>query len=213
MVTDCKLLPILCRVCPPARIRSQLLPLTDKAEDQVKHKSLVIVTVCSVYLLLVLLAGCPNPASTTTSAQTGTLTSISGSPFPAGPASTYPVWLAVDPQGTYLYLASYSSSVGPVNAFTIGSGGALAADGSAYDVTGTSGAAFPDLEALTVDPSGTHLWVTAASPDLTGLTIGSKGSPSGEISGTPLGDLGAYGYSPLVDPTGDHLYVASWNAG
>ena len=55
------------------------------------HRSHVTVAVCSVCPLLVLLAGCPIPASTTTpSAPTGTLTPVSGSPFPAGPSSHYP---------------------------------------------------------------------------------------------------------------------------
>jgi 6-phosphogluconolactonase (cycloisomerase 2 family) len=64
---------------------------------------------------------------------------------------------------------------------------------------------------LTVDPSGTHLYVTNGAPDnsIAEYTIASTGTLT-PIAGSPLGQTdGINPLSVVVDPSGKYLYVAN----
>lgn len=134
---------------------------------------------------------------------TGSLTEISGSPFPAGNS---PRSLSTDPQGRFLYEADwYSASVS-----------AYAIDGSTGVLTEIPGSPFPagpETAAVVVDASG-H-FVFAANQygnSVSAYTINSATGALTAVAGSPF----AAGYWPVglaVAPSGKYLYVANWSSG
>jgi len=129
----------------------------------------------------------------------GTLTDISGSPFPTG---TTPSAVATDPAGKFLYVANRGSA--DVSAFKINpTTGAL---------TAVSGSPFPagaSPAALKVDPSGKFLYVAnSGSDNVSAYKINGTGGALNEISGSPF----AAGLAPTglaVAASGKFVYVAN----
>ncbi len=129
-------------------------------------------------------------------ASDGTLTALSGSPWPAG---RQPSAVAADPSGSYLYATDYGN--GDILGYSISSAGIL---------TPLSGSPFPagnQPSSIVVDPSYPYLYV-ANSLDATVSAY--------SVSNGALTRLGSYttGLDPVdigVDPSTNHfLYTANF---
>jgi 6-phosphogluconolactonase (cycloisomerase 2 family) len=142
---------------------------------------------------------------------TGALTALSTATFDTGSG---PQLMAIDPTNKYLYVADDVDNT--IAAFSIGANGILTAIGTTpFVVTGTP--APVSIEAVAVDPSGTHIYaVDGGNSGLTppantgfvyGFSIGTGGAIGSAISGTPI----ATGVFPdggiAIDPTGALLAV------
>jgi 6-phosphogluconolactonase len=139
-------------------------------------------------------------------ATTGALTAIPGSPFAAG---SDPTWISFTPNGNFAYASNTGSS-------TI----------TAYSVNATTGALTPlsptstfatdeNPEDLTIDSSGTHIYVPMESGTAAGavdvFTINSDGTLT-KVTGSPY----PVGIGPRfvdIDPTGRFAYVSSAGTG
>lgn len=124
-----------------------------------------------------------------TAGADGALTSIPGSPFPAGNITT---GLTVDPSGRFLYAANFSDSTLSAYSIDRSVGALVAIPGSPYTVGS-------EPQAVRIDPTGQFLFVgmlsfkiDPASGALTPLESGRNGNPS---------DI-------AIDPTGRFLYYA-----
>ena len=147
------------------------------------------------------------------SVGTGTLTAVSGSPYALG---FVPTAVAVNPANTIVFVAGTNGLFGFINAFSIGSGGALSlltsnnvgvADEVAIDVS-------PDGQWLVgIDATGPALGevlvdeyqITASNGQLTLGTGGSYSFPSGTGTIVPSGIKFA--------PNGNYVFVAVGTAG
>ena len=142
-------------------------------------------------------------------ASNGALTEVTPR-TPIGPNASQPEFLAMDPAGSYLYVAnnlSFNISVFSIDSST----GALAQLASSPTSIG-----LPPLN-MQVAPSGNYLYVTASG--------GQSGSPNGSIVGysvnagvlTPIGPpLSSDGVNPnglAIDPNGSYLYAANTSSG
>jgi 6-phosphogluconolactonase len=138
----------------------------------------------------------------TIDSQTGTLTSIAGSPFTAG---SQPVGLQVDPSGEFLYVALSNSN--SIAAFSIdsASGALTTVPGSPFATASTQ---FTQTYQLTIHPSGKFLYAFNFNGNtLAAFTINSTTGALSTIPGSPFainpnaeGDL-------IVDPSGQFLYL------
>lgn len=137
---------------------------------------------------------------------TGVLTPISGGPFATG---VYPDWIVFTPNGKYAYVSNRGDATSGTNTV------------SAYSVDTATGAltalATPTYQMnetpadLTVDSSGTHLYVPmgtgTAVGEIEGFTINADGSLT-VITGSPW----PVGIGPMfvdIDPTGRFAYASS----
>ena len=105
--------------------------------------------------------------------QTGALTPVPGSPFPA--TGKFPLGLAVHPSGKFLYGVNFYSpnsgnDLGTISAYTIAANGGLSADGG--EVTSGSGI---EPFAVAIHPTGNFLYTAAAQSAVpSGYTIDSN---------------------------------------
>jgi len=81
------------------------------------------------------------------------LTSISGSPFIVPNNAGVDTQMTIDPTSSFLYAMDISSPTQPIDAFTIGAGGALTPLTETLQVP-----SFPGVQQITVDPSGQFLF-------------------------------------------------------
>lgn len=138
-----------------------------------------------------------NSVSGYTIAADGSLTALTGSPFPAG---TKPSWIVFTPDGKYAYVSD--SGEDAISAYSVSAGvlTPLATPTFATD---------ENPQDLTMDASGTHLYAPVAS-----------GSTAGAVDWFPInadGTLGARnsipaGVTPVylaIDPAVPFAYVAS----
>ena len=129
--------------------------------------------------------------------ETGALTEVAGSPFPAGYG---PVSIAVDPAGKFAYVAngrSYNISAFSVNSAT----GAL---------TEVPGSPFPggfSLASIAVDPSGKYAYATAFSDNrVLEYSVNTETGVLTQLAGSPYTMV----YSPIhiaIEPSGRFVYV------
>ena len=132
--------------------------------------------------------------------NTGALTEVAGSPFESGVG---PTSLAFDVSGTYLYVASGTSPIAPVNtmisAYSVNSSGALVWLAN-YTVAG---------ELSTLATAGNHLYVAGFyTNSITVFSIGPAGELIQNVAGSPFAtDTGPH--SIAVDPSGSVLYTAN----
>jgi 6-phosphogluconolactonase (cycloisomerase 2 family) len=106
--------------------------------------------------------------------STGTLTNVANSPFLAG--GLLPTAIAVDPAGTFVFVASEMGGSGPggVTALSVARGGALTT------ATGSPFAGFEPQD-LAIDPSGKFLYAgydvtSTVGPSTVGVTTYSVSS-------------------------------------
>ena len=134
--------------------------------------------------------------------NTGALTEITGSPFAAGGTSFS---VAVDPTGTYAYVANWGSN--NVSAYAINfSTGALT------EITGSPFTAGTNPISVAVDPTSKFAYVVNYTDGtVSAYTINSSTGALTEITGSPFaaGGAGALSFSVAVDPTGKFAYVAN----
>jgi 6-phosphogluconolactonase (cycloisomerase 2 family) len=131
-------------------------------------------------------------------AGTGSLTSIAGSPFGAG---TGAVSIAIDPTGTFAYVANETAAT--ISTFSVDSAnGVLTPAAGSPLTTGSS------PESLAVDPEGRFLYAAnvTSKNEITDYAINST---SGAITaGSPI-ESGTFPLSIVIDPLGQFAYVAN----
>jgi 6-phosphogluconolactonase len=141
-------------------------------------------------------------------ATTGGLTSIPGSPFPAG---DQPEQVVLTPSGQFLYVSDDpGAGVGGIWGFTVNS--------STGALTTIAGSPFPTIngegpDGLVVHPSGKFLYTAVTFADsIEGFTIDQTTGAIAEMQGSPfllpLGERGdAFPYSIAQDAAGKFLYA------
>ena len=132
----------------------------------------------------------------------GVLTALAGSPFAAG---STPYWIAFTPNGQFAYVSNFSGN--NISVYTV-SAGVLTAMPTPVPVDGGP-------QDLTIDSTGTHLFVPVSSGSSNGavdvFTINSDGTLT-KVTGSPY----PVGIGPRfvdVDPTGKYAYVSSAGTG
>jgi 6-phosphogluconolactonase len=115
-----------------------------------------------------------------------------------------PLNLKLNSAGNVLYVVGPGQPTGFIQAFSV-SGGKL------QSVVGifSSGGASP--HGLTIDPAGTHLYVTNGAPDnsIGEFNIGTNGTLTA-IAGSPLAQSnGINPLSVIIEPSGTYMYVAN----
>lgn len=162
-------------------------------------------------------SACTNTYANGISAYTigsgGALSSITSGSFTTGP---YPEGIAIDPSGSYLYVANSDCSTGTgstcangISAFTIGGGGALKSITPGTFITGRG------PTGIAISPNGKYLYVTNSScstgtgttcPNgISAFTIGGGGALTSITSGTFT--TGRVPTGIAIDPNGSYLYV------
>jgi len=166
--------------------------------------------------------------------STGQVTTLAGSTTAgsanlSGTAATFhqPTGLAIDPTGTYLYVADQLNNIirkivistGAVT--TIAGGGSVGGIAAGHaDGTGTA-ASFRNASGLALDPSGTYLYIGDNGNNLVRkieissnmvTTLAGGGSVGGTVAGSLNGTASAAefngNYGIAIDPSGTYLYVA-----
>lgn len=132
----------------------------------------------------------------------GVLTPLAGSPFAAG---STPYWISFAPNGQFAYVANFGSN--NISVYTV-SAGVLTAMPTPVPVDGSP-------QDLTIDSTGTHLFVPVSSGSSNGavdvFTINADGTLT-KVTGSPY----AVGIGPRfvdVDPTDKYAYVSSAGTG
>jgi len=144
----------------------------------------------------------------------GVLTQLPTSPVSSG-AGAY--GLAVDGSERFLYVANpsasnpppFSSTLGNISGFNIGSGGALSPiPGSPFTATNGSGP-----RAITVDPTRKFVYATTPGSGFSiwCFTITSTNGQLVAATNSPF-SLTAGGLFALIDPSGNYLYIGSQDA-
>jgi len=134
--------------------------------------------------------------------NSGVLTEIAGSPFPAGNSATSAV---IHPDGKYLYTANPGVGENDISLFSIASDGVLTEITPRTPVT--PGATDP--QNMVMDPGGKYLYVAnATSNNLSAFSISGGTGAITALSASPF----LAGTSPIslaVDPLGNFVYVTN----
>ncbi|HEV7217534.1 MAG TPA: beta-propeller fold lactonase family protein, partial [Terriglobales bacterium] len=149
--------------------------------------------------------------------SSGTLSLISGSPFPNSTTQGISS-LTVDPNGPFLYASYQSGPSSGVIGFSISATGALTSiPGGPFSSPGNGG---PPVR-LAIDPAGKFLYASASFDDvfvpggfnIWGFTIDSQTGALTSMPGSPFATQGnSQPQGVKVDPSGKFLYVALSNA-
>ncbi len=139
------------------------------------------------------------------SQTTGTLSTLSGSPFPIPPSPYYrPYGMAADPQGRYLYV----SDLGSIDQFAVDNPtGALTLVPESSVLADTPGAN------ITIDPSGRFLYGGELTGGVAALALDPDTGAPTEISGSPFPlpppsyIYGNFGGASVVDSTDSFFYI------
>lgn len=135
---------------------------------------------------------------TQSGSSAGALTPVSGSPFAAG---TTPYSLAVDPSGSWVYVANAGSN--NVSAFSIGAGGVLTAVSGSPFTSGSS------PYTVTVDPAGRYVYTANdGNNSVSVYQLGSTGALT-QVAGSPFA-AGNQPFGLAADPAGLFLYVTNY---
>ncbi len=132
--------------------------------------------------------------------STGTLTVVSGSPYPDGSA---PAAVSLAPNGKFAFSASDSGK--EIQAFTIDqTSGALTLVGS-YSTGFVNGSTYPDIA---VDSQSAHLYLASAGDDeVAGFAIDPTTGALTALAGSPYAAGSGAGAIPAFSPNGKFLYV------
>jgi 6-phosphogluconolactonase len=133
---------------------------------------------------------------------TGALTSVPGSPFPAG---MQPEQVVIDPSGHFLYVSDFSG--GAISGFTV--------DSSTGALTTITGSPFfaggDDPDGMVVHPSGKFLYCTNTyGNNIEAFTIDQTTGELTAIPGSPFSlglGVSSAPYSIAQDPAGKFLYA------
>jgi len=134
--------------------------------------------------------------------NSGVLTQIAGSPFPAGDGAES---MVIHPSGKFLYVANPGAAENDISLFTIASDGVLS------EVTPRTlvspGGSSPQL--LVMDPTGNFLYVmNVSSANISVFSIDSSAGALSPVTGSPFFTNLTPQYMALA-PSGNLLYVAS----
>ena len=135
----------------------------------------------------------------------GDLIALSGSPFTVGDVSCSTVFIAITPNGNYLYVSNTAENTF-IGCSIDGSTGALSTLSSSPFTAG----AVPFFLATT--PNGKYLYVTNSAPgNIYGFSIDSGSGALTSVPGSPFAaDSGTEGIA--ISPNGDFLYVANYDS-
>ena len=142
----------------------------------------------------------------------GTLTAVSGSPYSLG---FIPTAVAVNPENTMVFVAGASGGNGYINAYSIGSGGALT-------LLANNNLFLSDVVSMDVSPDGQWLMGLDASGAATGVatldefSISSNGQLTLASGAAESAVSGAGAVSPRAvkfAPNGDYVFAALGTAG
>jgi 6-phosphogluconolactonase len=162
--------------------------------------------------------GCGSAGSGSVSAYaidsaTGALTAISGSPFAAG---THSSSVAVDPTGSFVYVANMGSN--DVSAYTIN-----AATGALTPIAGSPFPAGPSSFHVAVDPTGQFAYVAncgsnfpcppPAQGSVSAYTIDPATGALTPVAGSPFATNGMRTGHVTVDWTGQFVYATNTLSG
>ena len=147
----------------------------------------------------------------TINSSTGSLTTISGSPFPTLNGLN-PDGLVIHPSGKFLYSAiPYGNSV---EAFTIDptSGTLTEMPGSPFTLGGTGD--FPVAFSIAQDPAGKFLYALGSEDGrIYGFTVDANSGALTPATGSPYGQVPTlFASSLIVDPAGKFLYFCGENS-
>ncbi len=140
-------------------------------------------------------------AALISNATTGALTTITGSPFPAGGSSFA---LTADPGGKFLYVANYAS--GDISEFSINQ-----TTGALTQLSSSPVPAEIGVDALAIDPLGRFLYaVSERSANLYQYSIDSSGALHPLASSPVLISAGsAVSRAVAISPSGNFLFVTN----
>ncbi len=126
---------------------------------------------------------------------------------PTVPTGTGGFSIAVDPTGSYVYVANYDGAgPGTVTQFS------KAADGTLHPMVPATVATGDGPNGITVDPVAPYAYVAEFDGNaLQQFTLGATGGLT--LTSTVAAAAGAAPASITVDPTGQHAYVANFNNG
>jgi 6-phosphogluconolactonase len=143
----------------------------------------------------------------TINATTGLATEISGSPL--GTIS-FPVQLAIDPLGRFVYVTGGNTGAGQISAFTVNpSTGLLSPTSVPYYTLG----GYPD--GIAEDPTGRFLYASEGPDYVAGFSIDPATGNLTALPGSPFSAGGSSGESTTglaMDPLGRFLYADNTNA-
>jgi len=138
----------------------------------------------------------------TINSSTGALTTIVGSPFPAG---SVPYMVRVDPSGRFAYATAYDSD--DISAYSINSrtGALTPIAGSPFWFPTLNGAP----SGLAVDSSGRFLYATDSNSNyIVAFSIDNSTGALTPMSGSPFAS-GVGPWGAFVHPSGKFLYVTN----
>jgi 6-phosphogluconolactonase (cycloisomerase 2 family) len=148
-----------------------------------------------------------NVSGYTVNATTGVLSSIAGSPFQTGAPSgsdPSPISAAVNPSGNFVYVADFNGNgtTGYVSAYSIN-----ASTGALTAITDSPFTAGNQPESITVDPSGSYVYVANLFDNtISGYSINSSSGALTALSSSPYSTgSNSEPFSVAVDPTGQFL--------
>jgi len=148
-------------------------------------------------------AGSNNISIFSIDSGSGTLTQVTGSPYPIGFS---PISMRLAPSGNFLYVGG-GGSPGVVEVFAVSSGNLSVV--VAYQ-TGTN------PYGIEIDPTGAYLYTANfGDSSISEFTIDSSNGTLSEISGSPIGETTTTSapVALLVDPSGSFLFVANNGTG
>src|SRR5579872_5099244 len=109
------------------------------------------------------------------SLKTGTLTNISGSPFPAGAS---PLSVAIDPSSKFVFVANQGDNT--LSAYAMGTNGGLTA------ISGSPFTVGSQPQGVTADLSGKFAYVASADGNVWGFTLNTGTGSLTPITGSPF---------------------------
>ncbi len=156
------------------------------------------VLTCECSVIYVANHGGSNDISAFSIDQTGALTPVPGSPFPA---VGNPLSLAVGAVYKFLYTANPDATNPSISGFSVdlGSGALTPLSGSPFPI--------PVSHYIATDLTGTYLYVTSGT-NILGYAINATNGALTALPGFPVA-TGANAYSITVDPTNQFLYVTN----
>jgi 6-phosphogluconolactonase len=132
--------------------------------------------------------------------STGVLTTVAGSPFPAGAA---PFSVAVDPSGRFIYVPNQSGNNLSAYSIDLNTGAPKQLTGSPYAVGNTP-------QASAVDPTGRFLYVPAeGSSNISAFSLNPTTGILTAVLGSPFSD-GNTAEFVAIEPRGKFLYVSNF---
>jgi 6-phosphogluconolactonase len=140
--------------------------------------------------------------------NSGVLTALPGSPFPAGNGATS---IAVHPSAKFFYVANPGQGENDISLFNINADGSITEvtpRTAACTVNGNSACSFPEF--LAMDPAGSFLYVAnIQSQEVSAFSIDSKGALTA-VAGSPF-PVGLAPTAMKLNPAGNVMYLTGGN--